>query len=143
LIAQFYDRACVLDFDPEVPSRFPIPYDVDLCIGDAAEVFASLLHEFDATAVALNSMLIEAEHSASGVRRDIETVIHRPAPPREPMFIVMHDSGNAECHRGINNAGWVSCPYVRHVELDSVPGLTIEHAIGDDRSEVWGGLALA
>jgi hypothetical protein len=143
LIAQFCDRVWALDFDPEVPTRFPIPSNVDLRIGDAAEVLASLLDELDAAAVALNFVLIDADHSAAGVRRDIEAVIHRPAPPREPMFIVMHDSGNAECRRGITSADWDSCPYVQHVELDFVPGQIIEHAIRDDRSEVWGGLALA
>jgi hypothetical protein len=59
------------------------------------------------------------------------------------MFVVMHDSGDAECRPGINSADRASCPYVQHIELDFVPGQIIEHAIRDDRSEVWGGLALA
>jgi len=132
-----------LDIDPEVPSRFPLPANVDLRIGDSAVLLADLLDELDAAAVALDFVLIDADHSAVGVRRDIETVIHRPAPPQAPMFIVMHDSGNAECRQGINSAEWASCPYVHHVELDFVPGQIIEHAIRDDRGEVWGGLALA
>jgi hypothetical protein len=59
------------------------------------------------------------------------------------MFIAVHDSGNPECRRGIINASWASSPYVHSVELDFVPGQIIEHEIHDDRSEVWGGLALA
>lgn len=143
LIAQFCDRVWALDNDPAVPTRFSIPPNVELRIGDAAEVLASMLDELDAADVALNFVLIDADHSAGAVRRDIEAVIHRPAPVREPMFIVMHDSGNPECRRGIYTADWASCPFVHHVELDFVPGQIIEHAIRDDRSEVWGGLALA
>jgi SAM-dependent methyltransferase len=143
LIAQFCERVWAVDIDPEVPARFPIPPNVDLRVGDAAGLLANMLDELDAIGVAVNFMLIDADHTAGGVQRDIETVIHRPAPPREPMIIVMHDSGNPECRRGINSADWASCPYVHHVELDFVPGQIIEHAIRDDRSEVWGGLALA
>jgi hypothetical protein len=143
LIAQFSERVWALDIDPEVPSRFAVPPNVDLRIGDADGLLVNMLDELDATAVAVNFILIDADHSADGIQRDIETVIHRPAPPREPMFVVLHDSGNPECRRGIKRADWASCPYVHHVELDFVPGQIIEHAISGDRSEVWGGLALA
>jgi hypothetical protein len=143
LMAQFCDRVWALDIDPEVPSRFTIPSNVDLRIGDAAGLLANLLDELESVGVALNFVLIDADHSAAGVQRDIETVIHRPFPLREPMFIVIHDSGNPECRLGISNASWAACPYVHHVELDFVPGQIIEHAIQDDHSEVWGGFALA
>jgi hypothetical protein len=143
LIAQFCDRVWALDIDHEVPGRFTVPSNVDLRIGDAATLLANLLDELDSASVTLNFVLIDADHSAGGVRRDIEAVIHRPTPPREPMFIVVHDSGNEACRLGISSADWWSCAYVHHVELDFVPGQIIEHAIRDDRSEVWGGLALA
>src|SRR5262245_17223793 len=143
LIAPFWDRVWALDVDPEVPSRFAIPSNVDLRIGDAAGLLANMLDELEAAGVALNFVLIDAEHSVDGVRRDIETVIQRPVPPREPMVIVIHDSGNTECRRGITGADWAACPYVHHVELDFVPGQIIEHAICGNRAEVWGGLALA
>jgi hypothetical protein len=143
LIAQFCERVWALDIDPEVPHRFHLPSNVDLRIGDPTDLLPNMLNELDAAGVALNFALIDADHSADGVRRDIETLIQRPTPPREPMFILMHDSGNAECRRGISNAGWAACPYVHHVELDFVPGQIIEHAIRDGRGEVWGGLALA
>ena len=143
LIAQFCDRVWALDIDPEVANRFPIPANVDLRIGEPTRLLADTLDELNAAGEALNFVLIDADHSAAGVRRDIETIIDRTAPPREPMFIAVHDSGNAECRRGIGSASWASSPYVHSVELDFVPGQIIEHAIRDDRSEVWGGLALA
>ncbi|GAA5266505.1 hypothetical protein ACOSOMT5_P2933 [Acidiphilium sp. MT5] len=143
LIAQFAERVWAVDIDPEVPNRFRVPPNADLRIGNSEGLVAGMLNELDAAGVALNFILIDADHSANGVRRDIETVIHRPTPLREPCFILMHDSGNPECRRGIATADWASCSYVHHVELDFVPGQIIEHAVQDNRSEVWGGLAMA
>ena len=143
LIAQFCDRVWALDIDPEVAHRFHIPPNVDLRIGEPTSLLGNTLDELNAAGEALNFILIDADHSADGVRRDIETIMGRSAPPREAMFIVVHDSGNPECRRGICSASWASSPYVHSVELDFVPGQIIEHAIRDDRSEVWGGLALA
>ena len=85
----------------------------------------------------LDFVFIDADHSAEGIRRDIETLIQRPRPPRESMFVLMHDSANPECRRGISSAGWAACPYVHHVELDFVPGQIVEYAaVWDGRIEV-------
>jgi hypothetical protein len=143
LIAQFCDRVWALDIDPAVATRFAVPPNVELRIGAPDGLLTNTLDELDAADVAVNFVLIDADHSAAGVRRDIESVIHRPTPPSEPMFIVIHDSGNPECRRGIAGADWAASPYVHHVELDFVPGQIIEHDIRDDHSEVWGGFALA
>jgi hypothetical protein len=143
LIAQFAERVWAVDIDPEVPSRFRVPPNVDLRIGSPEGLVVGILDELDAAGIALNFILIDADHSADGVRRDIETVVHRPNPPREPCFILMHDSGNPECRRGIATADWASSGYVHYMELDFVPGQIIEHAMTENRGEVWGGLAMA
>ena len=144
LIAQFCERVWALDVDPEVPHRFRVPSNVDLRIGDPTSVLANMLDELDAADESLDFVFIDADHSAEGIRRDIETLIQRPRPPREPMFVLMHDSANPECRRGISSAGWAACPYVHHVELDFVPGQIVEYAaVWDGRIEVWGGFALA
>ena len=127
---------------PEVPHRFRVPSNVDLRIGDPANLLANMLDELDAADESLNFVLIDADHSAEGVRRDIETLIQRPRPPRERLFILMHDSANLECRRGISSAGWAACPYVHHVELDFVPGQIVEHGTRDGRGEVWAALPL-
>ncbi len=143
LIAQFSERVWAVDIDPEVPQRFRIPPNVDLRIGNAEGLVDRMLNELEAADIALNFILIDADHSTDGVRRDIEIVIQRKIPPKENCFILMHDSGNPQCRRGIMTADWSSCPYVHYVELDFVPGQIIEHTAQDSRSEVWGGLAMA
>ena len=101
------------------------------------------MDELERDGVALNFILIDADHSTEGVRRDIEAVIGRLSPPKQDCFIVMHDSGNPACRQGILSADWASCAYVKSVEVDFVPGQIIEQALGRDASEVWGGLAMA
>ncbi|MDM0114693.1 class I SAM-dependent methyltransferase [Variovorax sp. J22R133] len=136
LIAKFAQHVWACDIDPEVPGRFAVPKNVDLRIGAPETVLTDLLSELDAKSIGLDLVLIDADHSAAGVRRDIERIIHRRFLPAGPMFIVMHDSGNPECRRGMASADWASCPYVHAVELDFVPGQI-------RGGEVWGGLGLA
>lgn len=143
LIAEFSQRVWALDIDPEVPARFRIPGNVDLRIGSPERLLEDTLEELESTGVALGFVLIDADHSAAGVKRDIETLIQRPKPPSAPMVVVIHDSGNPGCRKGIAAADWASSQYVHHVELDFVPGQIVEHAIQGNRGEVWGGLALA
>jgi len=143
LIAQYAERVWAVDIDPDVPGRFSVPENVDLRIGPPEGLVSRILEELEISGVALNLILIDADHSADGVRRDIETILNRPMPPREPCFILMHDSGNPECRRGISTANWAACPYIHSVELDFVPGQIIEHAIQGNKGEIWGGLAMA
>jgi hypothetical protein len=63
--------------------------------------------------------------------------------PTEPMIILIHDSGNPECRKGILAADWQANEFVHVVDCDFVPGQIIEHAVVDGRGEVWGGFAIA
>ena len=140
LIAGFAEKVWALDIDPEVPQRLTLPDNVDLRIGDSAALIPELLAEIDAQGLPLNLVLIDADHRAEGVKRDIELVLRHT--PRAQMAIVMHDSGNPGCRAGIRSANWAANPHVCHVDLDFVPGVLI--AEGEKSGgEVWGGLALA
>ncbi len=143
LIAQFAERVWAVDIDPDVPNRFTVPPNVDLRIGAPDGLVTGIMDELARAGIALNFILIDADHSTEGVRRDIETVIGRLSPPKDDCFIVIHDSGNRACRQGILSADWASCPYVHSVEIDFVPGQIIEHARQGDAGEVWGGLAMA
>lgn len=136
LLARHSGRVWACDIDAEVPHRFQVPRNVDLRIGAPESVLTDLLSELDAQNVSLDLILIDADHSADGVRRDIDRVLSRAVAPSGPQYIVMHDSGNPECRRGMASASWASNPYVHAVELDFVPGQI-------RGNEVWGGLGLA
>jgi hypothetical protein len=141
LTAQYSERILAIDIDPAVSERFPRPDNAELLIGDSQELIPRALSRFDELRLPIEYVLIDADHSAAGVRRDLNLVLKYQ--PKTPMLILAHDSGNAECRRGIVSADWGANPYVHSVQCDFVPGQIIEHSIQNGRGEVWGGLALA
>jgi hypothetical protein len=141
LTSQYAGSIIAIDIDPEVPTRFTCPDNVDLRIGSSVDLIPQALADFEARGVPLNFVLVDADHSAAGVKRDLELVL--AYQPREPMVILMHDSGNPDTRRGILSVDWAANPHLHMVDCDFVPGQIIEHSVAGDRGEVWGGLGLA
>jgi hypothetical protein len=85
--------------------------------------------------------LIDADHRREGIRRDIEAVLgHTPA---QPLYLLLHDSFNPDCRRGMREANWSANPHVHLVELDFVPGRFVTDEEPDGQREMWCGFALA
>jgi hypothetical protein len=141
LAAQYSERILAIDIEPAVRDRFVKPDNVEFLIGDSRELIPLALARFEELKLPLEYVLIDADHSAAGVQRDLNLVLQYR--PRKPMVILAHDSGNENCRKGILAANWNSNPHVRFVQCDFVPGQIIEHSIQNGRGEVWGGLALA
>jgi methyltransferase family protein len=141
LAAQFSERILAIDVDPAVRDRVSLPSNAELLIGNSRQMIPQALARLEELALPLQYVLIDAEHSAEGVSRDINLVLKYL--PRTPMVILVHDSGNPRCRAGILAADWKGNPRVHFVQCDFVPGQIIEHSIRDGRAEVWGGLALA
>lgn len=141
LAAQFCETIIAIDIDPAVNERFKRPENAEVWISPSTEAVPRAFARFDELGIPVNYVLIDADHSAAGVKRDIELVL--AYVPKAPMFIVMHDSGNPDTRRGILAADWASSPHVHFVDVDFVPGQIIEHAVTENRGEIWGGLALA
>ena len=55
------------------------------------------------------------------------------------LFIVIHDSFNPNCRKGICSVEYQHYKFVKYVELDFIPGV---YSIKKLRREMWGGLAL-
>lgn len=143
LISQFAEKVWALDIDPDVPNRFKVPENVDLRIAQPEGLVGNMLNELEEKDIALDFVLIDADHSTEGVRRDIEAVIHRPVPPKKPMMILMHDASNPGCREGMKTASWAACPYVHSVDLDFVPGQVQTLGSPDNPYyEVWGGFGM-
>ncbi|WP_193727213.1 class I SAM-dependent methyltransferase [Burkholderia sp. BE17] len=141
LAAPFCDRILAIDIDPDVPNRFEVPPNAEILIAPSAESIPDALARLESLNLPLNYVLIDADHSEAGVKSDIERVLKYH--PREPMIMLMHDSGNPGCRNGMLSAHWSSNPYVQWIELDFVPGQIIEHSVSGGHPEVWGGLAMA
>jgi len=141
LAAPYCERIVAIDIDPAVRDRFRKPDNAEIWIESSTLAIPRAFAHFDALNMPVNYVLIDADHSVEGVQRDIGLVLDYV--PREPMFVVMHDSGNPDTRRGILAVDWARNPHLHFVDLDFVPGQIIEHSVQGNRAEIWGGIALA
>ncbi|MFY0650420.1 MAG: class I SAM-dependent methyltransferase [Cyclobacteriaceae bacterium] len=115
---------------------------VSFDIGDSKKIVPGLIKEINESDISLSFVLIDGDHSEEGVRSDINNVLQ--IVPKEPIYIVFHDSFNPTCRKGILSADWQSCEHVHYVEIDYIPGVFHKEAHDTARPKsMWGGLALA
>ena len=140
LISQYSEIVFSIDIDPSLPEKFGHLKNVCFLTGPSSEILPILLNELDNENFPVDFILIDGDHSAEGIKYDIECLLSYI--PNRPLLVMMHDSFNPECRRGMLEAKWQSSLYVDWVDLDFVPGRIIEHN-GPTKGEMWGGLALA
>lgn len=140
LLTQYSPVVFSIDVDPEIPHNLSHLSQVNFLTGDSGIILPVLLQELNAAGLGVDFILIDGDHSASGIRRDLSNVLRYR--PLKPLFVALHDSGNPDCRSGMLQANWRLSPYCHWVDLDFVPGRIIEHGGGGD-GEMWGGLALA
>ena len=133
LICQYSKLVFSIDIDEAIPSRLNLP-NVNFLTGPSHVILPHLLGELDRANIPVEFMLIDGDHSAAGVKRDIACLLSYV--PSKPMFVALHDSFNPECRQGMLEAGWERSPYCHWVDLDFIPG-----KLGE--KQLWGGLALA
>jgi cephalosporin hydroxylase len=142
VLSRFGKKVYALDIDPECEALFRGKFDnVEFITGDAAQTLPVLLARIQADQEPLGFVLIDADHRREGIRRDIEAVLRYT--PAQPLYLLLHDSFNPECRRGIQEANWSANPHVHLVELDFVPGRFVTEEEPDGQREMWCGFALA
>ena len=139
----YCERVHSIDIDPGVrtrlSSRFPR---VRFHSGPSRTLIPEVLDGIAADGGRLGFVLVDGDHTAMGVRSDIEALLARR--PIVPLHLLLHDSFNPDCRAGMIRADWTACPYVHSVELDFVPGMFHEAAQGGAfAGSMWGGFALA
>ena len=86
----------------------------------------------------MDFVLVDGDHSAEGVRRDIEDLLNSDAVQHS--IIVIHDVNNEQVRRGLDGIRYRGWRKVEYVELDWVPGYMFrEERL---RHELWGGLGV-
>jgi Cephalosporin hydroxylase len=139
VLDRFCERVYSLDIDPEVPGRLEGRFsNVEYVIGQSTETLPPLLSRLQDEGAEVGFVLVDGDHTMEGVRTDIDMLLQYK--PITSLYIVMHDSFNPACRRGLRAADWAGCPYVHAVELDFVPGIVTPSPA--DRGQLWGGLAL-
>jgi hypothetical protein len=107
------------DIDPVCETNFSSDFEnVEFVAGNLIQTLPAMLTRLQAEYAPLGFILIEADHSRDGNWRNIESILQ--IVPDHPLYVLMHDSFNPECHRGMREAHWSVIPYVQLVELDLV-----------------------
>jgi len=140
LIAQYSQLVFSIDIDPTIKERYRQFENVSFLTGDSSVVLQCLLNELNQTGIPVDFILLDGDHTAAGIRRDVAALLSYK--PKKPLFVLLHDSFNPECRRGIVEAGWHLSPNCHFVDLDFVPGRVVEPP-GPSHGQLWGGFALA
>src|ERR1039458_8962208 len=143
VLSRFSETVISLDIDPGVATRLAGKFsNVQFRSGDSSRLLPDLVRELNEQKRPVVFVLIDGDHSAEGVRRDIEALLE--LQPQQRVVIILHDSFNPACREGMRAANLAKSPYVHHVELDFIPG--IYHFDAYDTAEarsMWGGFACA
>lgn len=141
-LSRFCKKVYALDIDPTCETRFHEKFpNVEFVIGDSKQTLPQVIARIEAAQEPLGFVLIDADHSREGIQHDIDSVLRYT--PGSPLYIIMHDSFNPDCRRGIKDAKWSASPYVHMVELDFVVGRFLTDEEPDSYRQMWCGFALA
>jgi cephalosporin hydroxylase len=136
-LAAHCEHVHTIDLYDLVEDRAPYG-NVSFHTGDSKLLLPELLQELEAAGLAVDLALVDGDHSAQGVRSDLESLLS--SATTASTLILLHDTMNMETREGIESVGLSTHPKVVYHELDFVPGY--EFAGGNFEGQVWGGLGL-
>ena len=127
------------DIDPRVAEVVGKVQNAHPHIGDSAEQLPRVLERFAAEGRNVDFALIDGDHSAAGVQRDLLAVLGSAACART--VVVLHDTANEHVRDGLEALDLPSHPKVALCMLDFVPGYIVVE--DHERSqEIWNGLGV-
>lgn len=142
VLAKYSRQVYSLDIDPGCRDNCGPGFDnVEFVTGASDATLPGVLEKIAASGHVLNFVLIDGSHTEEGVRNDVNTLLRYK--PESPLYILMHDSFNPDCRKGIHTARWADSPYVHLLELDYVHGRLMPRDEGASYREMWCGFALA
>lgn len=135
VISKFSEKVYALDLDASYrDKRCEDLSNVEYLIGNSQNIMPQLADKINKSDDVVEFILIDGDHSAKGVLEDINNVLK--LIPKSAITVILHDSFNPDCRRGMKAYNYNNNPYVKHVELDYVTG-----AFNHDNlyREMWGG----
>ena len=120
--------------DPEIQSL----ENVVLHTGDSHVLLAEFLGELESAGRNVDFALVDGDHTAEGVKTDMEALLASPAVRR--CVILIHDTVNEVVRDGLERVSYDAYPRVAFVDLDFVGGHLSNQ--GDYENQLWGGLGL-
>jgi hypothetical protein len=116
----------------------PVPANATLHTGDSHRLLPQFLAELGGAGRNVDFALVDGDHTAEGVRRDVEALLDSSAVQRT--VVLVHDVGNEEVREGFDAVRFADWPKVHYVEPDWIPGVLFTETSG--AHGLWGGLGL-
>jgi Methyltransferase domain len=111
---------------------------VVLHTGDSHELLPRLLADLAGQDRNVDFVLVDGDHSAAGVRRDLDDLLASPAIGRT--LILIHDTSNEEVRAGLDGVPFDDVAKVAYADLDAVAGRMFK--VDSMRNQLWGGLGI-
>jgi hypothetical protein len=110
---------------------------VNYIVGKSYEILPSIFREIEEKGQKLEFILVDGDHSTEAVHNDLTCILEYPH--KNPLTIVLHDSFNPQCRKGIESIDYEKYRHVKYIELDYIGG---SYWHNDTYREMWGGLAV-
>lgn len=137
VISQYAEKVYAIDTDSTIQERLKDKFDnVVYLVGDSKIIVPELIKELQAKNESIEFALIDGDHSTLGVKTDIENLIQYI--PEKSLNIILHDSFNPNCRKGMKAVNYHNNKYVHYVELDYITGAFAPDGL---KKEMWGGFA--
>ena len=75
--------------------------------------------------------------SKNGIKNDLEAILTHKF--NNPLTIIVHDSFNPQCRKGIKSIDYKRFKNIKHIDLDYITGC---FSPNKDFKEMWGGFAM-
>jgi hypothetical protein len=137
LFSQFAERVICIDVDNAVRARCAGVPNIEVVIGSSRQKVPEVLAALRRDGADFDLALIDGDHTADGVRADIEAFI--ATRPTRPAWLILHDTFNPTVRAGIKAVDWDK-PWVAQVEIDFVPGNLMSDA--HVSQQMWGGIGV-
>lgn len=138
VISKYSQKVYSIDISPAPKNFLENKFkNVAFLIGDSSVLLTDIFKEIDKEDKKLGFVLIDGDHTKKGVSKDLNTILSYPH--KHPFTIIMHDSFNPQCRKGIRSIDYSRYPGVEYVELDYIAG-SFWH--NDTYREMWGGFAM-
>ncbi|MEO6901991.1 MAG: class I SAM-dependent methyltransferase [Bacteroidia bacterium] len=136
VLSKHSEKVYSIDIDTTLKERLKGKFEnVTFLTGDSKEILPKLIKELQQNNESIEFALIDGDHSALGVKADIE--IMTSYIPVTGLNILLHDSFNPECRNGMIAVNYKENKYIHYVELDYISGVFEPN--GALKNEMWGG----
>ena len=138
VLSEFSEKVYAIDITPEYrDEQCNRLKNVEYLLGDSKVMIPQLINKINDSNENIEFVLIDGDHSTKGVLEDITNILK--IIPKKPIIIILHDSFNPACRKGMKAYNYSNNDYVHKVELDYVNGAFNHDGLN---REMWGGFGL-